>query len=170
LQDIARVPASFSAITHIHEFLCNLHAKHDNLPVAASGEKRYNVGMKTIKQIGVIFAACWIGQILSRFLPFAFSASIIGMILILFLLLTGILRIEHIRENSSFLLSNMSFFLIPAGVSVINYFDVIGRNILVLVFICVASTIITFCVTAFTVKALLVLMGKFSGVSKDGSK
>jgi holin-like protein len=124
--------------------------------------------MKIVKQIGIVFAVCWISQIISRFLPFTFSASIIGMVLVLVLLLTGVLRVEHIQEKSSFLLSNMAFFLIPAGVSVMNYFDLIGRNILILVFICIVSTIITFSVTAFTVKAMLVLIGRFAGASKDG--
>jgi holin-like protein len=123
--------------------------------------------MKIVKQIGIVFAVCWVSQILSGFLPFAFPASIIGMLLILVLLLTGILRIEHVQEKSSFLLSNMAFFLIPAGVSVINYFDLIGRNILILVFICVVSTIIVFIVTALTVKVMLLLTAKFSGASKD---
>jgi holin-like protein len=124
--------------------------------------------MKIIKQIGIVFAVCWVSQILSGLLPFAFPASIIGMLLILVLLLTGVLRIEHVQEKSSFLLSNMAFFLIPAGVSVINYVDLIGRNILVLAFICVVSTIIVFIVTALTVKVMLVLTGKFSGPAKDG--
>jgi holin-like protein len=126
--------------------------------------------MKIVKQIGIVFAICWISRILSQSLPFTFPASIIGMVLILVLLLTGILRIEHIQEKSSFLLSNMAFFLIPAGVSVINYFDLIGRNILALVFICIVSTIVTFSVTAFTVKALLALTCKFSGTAKGGTK
>jgi holin-like protein len=126
--------------------------------------------MNIVKQIGIVFAVCWVSHILSGLLPFAFPASIIGMLLIFVLLLTGILRIEHIREKSSFLLSNMAFFLIPAGVSVINYVDLLGRNILVLAFICVVSTIIVFIVTALTVKAMLVLTGKFSASAKDGGE
>jgi holin-like protein len=144
-----------------------------NLPAAAGGDIKPAANekvlcMKIVKQIGIVFAICWISRIVSLFLPFTFSASIIGMVLVFVLLLTGILRIGHIQEKSSFLLSNMAFFLIPAGVSVMNYFDLIGRNILILAFICVVSTIITFSVTALTVKAMLVLTGKFAGASKDG--
>ncbi|MDR0404006.1 MAG: CidA/LrgA family protein [Treponema sp.] len=123
--------------------------------------------MKLIKQIGIVFAVCWVSRILSGLLPFAFPASIIGMILVLVLLLTGILRVGHIREKSSFLLSNMAFFLVPAGVSVINHVELIGRNILALAVICVVSTIITFGATALAVKATLALTGKFSGAAKD---
>jgi holin-like protein len=126
--------------------------------------------MKIVKQIGIVFAVCWMSRILSGFLPFAFPASIIGMLFILALLLTGVLRVEQVRGTSSFLLSNMAFFLIPAGVSVINYFELIGRNILILVFICVVSTVVVFIVTALTVKAVLVLTAKFSGPAKDGEQ
>ena len=74
--------------------------------------------MKIIKQIGIIMTICWISLVIEHVLPFAFPASVIGMILLLLCLLTGILKLHHIREKSDFLLSNMAFFFIPAGVNV----------------------------------------------------
>ena len=84
--------------------------------------------MKIICQIGVIFAVCWFSQLIEAALPVPFPASVIGMLLLLALLATGLLKIEHIREKADFLLANMAFFFLPAGVSVINYFDVLGRS------------------------------------------
>ncbi|MDR1506652.1 MAG: CidA/LrgA family protein [Treponema sp.] len=129
--------------------------------------------MKILKQIGIIFIICWVSLAVSRLLPFPFAPGIIGMIFVLVLLMAGILRIEHIREKSSFLLSNMAFFLVPAGVSVMNHLGLIGRNVLILAFICIVSTIITFAATALTVKALLLVMGRLSvrrAGAKDGGK
>ena len=71
--------------------------------------------MKIIKQIGIIFAICWISTVIEALLPFSFPASVIGMILLLLCLITGVLKIHHIQEKSDFLLSNMAFFFIPAG-------------------------------------------------------
>ena len=79
--------------------------------------------MKIICQIGVIFAVCWFSQLIEAALPVPFPASVIGMLLLLALLATGLLKIEHIREKADFLLANMAFFFLPAGVSVINYFN-----------------------------------------------
>lgn len=72
--------------------------------------------MKIIKQVGIIFSICCISVLIEQYLPFAFPASVIGMILLFLLLLTGLLKIDHIREKSDFLLANMAFFFIPAGV------------------------------------------------------
>ena len=84
--------------------------------------------MKIIKQIGIVMGLCWISLVIEKLLPFAFPASVIGMILLLICLFTGILKLEHIREKSDFLLSNMAFFFIPAGVSMINYLDILMES------------------------------------------
>lgn len=114
--------------------------------------------MKIIKQIGIIFAVCWLSQVIEHVLPFAFPASVIGMALLLACLITGLLKIEHIQEKADFLLENMAFFFIPAGVSIINYFDVLKNSVVQVVIICVVSTVITFAVTAWSVKLTVRLM------------
>ena len=116
--------------------------------------------MKIIKQIGIIFSICWLAQVVEYFLPFEFPATIIGMILLFICLLTGILKIEHIQEKSDFLLSIMAFFFIPAGVSMINYLDILKNNALQLVLICIITTIVTFFVTAYSVHFTMKLMNR----------
>lgn len=119
--------------------------------------------MKIITQVGIIFAVCWISQIIEAFLPFPFPASVIGMLL-LFLLLAGrVLRIGHIREKSDFLLSNMAFFFIPAGVNIINYWDVLKSSLLPFLIICVVTTVLTFAATAYSMKLVMYLMRKKAG-------
>lgn len=114
--------------------------------------------MKIIKQIGIIFLICWISEVIEAVLPFAFPASVIGLILLLACLLSGLLKIHHVQEKSDFLLSNMAFFFIPAGVSMMNYLDILKSNLIPLLVICVVSTIITFAVTAYSIKLTLTLL------------
>lgn len=116
--------------------------------------------MKIIIQFGIIFAICWISQIIEKILPFDFPATVIGMILVFLLLVTKVLKVEHIREKSDFLLSNMAFFFLPAGVSIINYFDILKSNAVQLVVICVVSTVVTFAVTAYSMKLVVYLMNR----------
>lgn len=111
--------------------------------------------MKIIKQIGIIFSICWIAQIVESVLPFAFPASVIGMVMLFGMLVLQWLKVDHIREKSDFLLANMAFFFIPAGVSIINYFDVLKNCVLQLLVICVVSTVITFAATAYSMKLVL---------------
>ena len=124
--------------------------------------------MKIVTQVGIIFSICWISQIIEKLLPFSFPASVIGMILLFSLLCVPILKVDHIREKSDFLLENMAFFFIPAGVSIINYFDVLKNWVVQLIVICVVSTVVTFAVTAYSMKFVLYLMQKKkSGRAKE---
>lgn len=123
--------------------------------------------MKILKQFGVIFGVCWVSLVIEHYLPFSFPASVIGMILLLLCLLTGFLKIEHVQEKADFLLGNMAFFFVPAGVSIINYFDILKSTVLQLLVICVAvSTIVTFAVTAYAVTLTVKLMEKKKGGKK----
>ena len=81
-------------------------------------------------------------------------------------LLTGFLKIEHVQEKADFLLGNMAFFFVPAGVSIINYFDILKSTVLQLLVICVVSTIVTFAVTAYAVTLTVKLKEKKKGGKK----
>ena len=52
----------------------------------------------------------------------------------------------------------MAFFFLPAGVSVINYFDVLGRSAVALVLVCLLSTVITFGATVLSIRFTLRLL------------
>ena len=114
--------------------------------------------MKIICQIGVIFAVCWAGQIIVALLPFSFPASVISMVLLFVLLATGGLKLDHIREKSDFLLANMSFFFLPAGVSMLNYFDVLKSAWVQLLVICLVTVVLVFAATALSVRFTLYLL------------
>ena len=116
--------------------------------------------MKIIKQTGIIFFICWISVILEALLSFAFPASVIGMVLLLLFLLSGLLKVEHIREKSDFLLANMAFFFIPSGVNVMNYLDILRQNWLPLLAVCLLTTVITFAATAYSVRFTMSLLSK----------
>ena len=121
--------------------------------------------MKIICQIGILFALCWVSQIVEWLLPIPFPASVIGMVLLFALLWAQVLRVDHIREKSDFLLGNMAFFFLPAGVSILNYADVLRSTAVQLVLICLLTTVITFGVTALSVRVTMALLerGKTNG-------
>lgn len=122
--------------------------------------------MKIIKQFGIIFSLCWLATVIEGLLPIAFPASVIAMLLLLVCLLAGVLKIDHIREKSDFLLANMAFFFIPAGVNMINYLDILKENWLPLLLICVITTVVTFAATAYSVRLAMRLLAGKKGVEK----
>lgn len=117
--------------------------------------------MKIITQIGIVLGVCLLGEAVSLLLPFVFPSSVISMLLLFLLLVTKVLKLHHTDELSDFFLQNMAFFFIPAGVGVIECFDLIQGNVLILLLICLISTILTFAVTSLTVTAVVRLQTKW---------
>ena len=122
--------------------------------------------MEIIMQIGIFFVICLLGQMLSSVLPIPIPGSIVAMILLFLLLFFKIIRPGHIQKKSDFLLSNMAFFFIPAGVGIIEQFDLIKNDIVPLLAICVVSTVLTFAAASGTVNLVLKLQNK-EGRRKD---
>jgi len=108
-------------------------------------------------QTGVLFLICLAGEAAARLLPL--PASILGMGLFFLLLLFG-LKTAWIEDAADFLLKNMAFFFIPAGVGILEQIPVLRENLLPLCVICVSTTLITFLVTAFTVRLVCLLQEK----------
>lgn len=107
--------------------------------------------MKIIMQIAIVFAICLLGQAVVSVLPFPFPASVMGMIILFLLLLFKILKMEHIKEKTNFLLQNMAFFFIPSGVAIIENYDLLKGSVLKIIAICIITLVLTFAATAYTV-------------------
>ena len=108
--------------------------------------------LKLLLQIGAVCGAYWLSQCVEHVLPFPFPASVISLLLLLALLLVKVLKTEHIQNVADFLTGNMSFFFLPATVSIMNYMDTIWENAAAFFTICVVSMLATFAATAGTVK------------------
>ncbi len=111
--------------------------------------------MGILLQIGIFFGICLVGEMIAAVLPLPIPASIISMILMFILLCTKVLHPKHIEQKSNFLLENMAFFFIPAGVGIVEYYDSIKGVILPLLVVCVITTVLTFGAAALTVRAAI---------------
>jgi len=113
--------------------------------------------MKVFKQISLILIIWAIGEYFSSLISgiVAIPGSIIGMIILFFLLLTNVIKLEHIEETSHFLLSNIAFFFIPSGIALLNYMDILKMNWLSLSIIILLSTIIVMGVTSLVVNFMI---------------
>ncbi len=116
--------------------------------------------MKILTQAGIIFGLCLIGEAIAAVLPFAFPASVICMILLFLCFLFRWIKPDSLRETAGFLLENMAFFFIPAGVGIMESFAVVKDAVFQLVLICVVSTFLTFAATAYTIRLVSALQKK----------
>ncbi len=111
--------------------------------------------MKLLTQVVVLFGICLVGEAISIVLPFAFPGTVISMILLFILLCFKILKTEHIRSFSDFLLKNMALFLIPPAVSIISSLELLKANILPFLSIVLITTVLTFAASAYTVQGVI---------------
>lgn len=119
--------------------------------------------MRIFKQLLIVFIICLCGQGISALLPIIVPANIVSMALLLLLLLFHVIKEDHIKDTSEFLLANLSFFFVPLTVGIIENIDLIKDSIFAILIICIVTTFLTFATTAFTVVGVIRLMDKKRG-------
>lgn len=92
----------------------------------------------------------FVGEILSDLLGLPIPGNVLGMALMLLALMVGVVKEESLREAAELLLAYMALFFVPAGVGVMLYFDLIGREWLPIVVGTVFSTFAVMAVTGWT--------------------
>ncbi len=102
-----------------------------------------------IRGMALLLLFLFLGEAASTAWNVPIPGSVIGMVLLLAALCAGIVRHEWIKEASELLLSHMALFFVPAGVGVMVYFDLIGREWLPIVVAMVVSTFVVMAVTGW---------------------
>lgn len=118
--------------------------------------------MKIMLQVAIIFTICLFGEGISSILPINMPGSVVSMILLFLLLLSKVVKEENIKETADFFLKNMAFFFIPAGVAIMEYFDLIKDKIFAFLLVCIITTVLTFAATAWTVIGVIRLQKTFT--------
>ena len=107
-----------------------------------------------IRGLTLLLVFQFIGESFSNLLALPVPGSVLGMALLLVALMSGHVRMEWFEEAADLLLSNMALFFVPAGVGVMVYADLIGREWLPISVGLVLSTFIVMAVTGWVEQAL----------------
>ena len=110
--------------------------------------------MKYLRQFGIILAVTCVGEIMKYFIPLPIPGSIYGLILMFVLLLTKVIKVEHVKETGEFLIEIMPLMFIPASWSQLQPF---------LVPLLVITVVSTFVVMIVTGKVTDFLISKKEG-------
>ncbi|MBU3131267.1 CidA/LrgA family protein [Clostridium gasigenes] len=111
--------------------------------------------MKIFREALIILSIYLIGEIISKGLSLPVPGNIIGMLILLTLLCSNIIKLEKIETISSFFLDHLAFFFIPAGVGLLTSFDIIKSSLIQILLICIISTSIIIAVTGLIVQCLV---------------
>ena len=116
--------------------------------------------MNLIFELGILFLICMAGEGIAALLPIMIPASVISLILLLILLLSGVLKERQIRQSAAFLTENMGILFIPAAVVTLEYLDVLKAQAIPFLLITVVSTPIVYFITAWSVQLLMKLFNR----------
>lgn len=102
------------------------------------------------RQLAIIIGCLAVGEFITWLTGISVPSSIIGMLLLTFLLKVKVIKLEWVETISNFLVKNMGFFFVPPGVALMLYFDIIGKEIVPIVFATTLSTMLVLVVTGWT--------------------
>ncbi|SEW27760.1 CidA/LrgA family protein [[Clostridium] fimetarium] len=103
--------------------------------------------MRSTKQFGLILAVTFIGEILRFLIPLPIPASIYGLVIMLIVLKTGIVKLEQVKNAAGFLIEIMPLMFIPAAVGILVSWDALKDIYIPIIFITITTTIIVMVVT-----------------------
>ena len=126
--------------------------------------------MKYIYQLFIILVVTFVGELLHYFIPIPVPASIYGLIIMLILLCTKVVKLEHVERTSDFVerlqeIEIMPLMFIPGGVGLVTAWGDLKDMMLPVVVITIISTIVVMAVTG---KATELIMK--TGKKKEGKK
>ncbi|MCI6675720.1 MAG: CidA/LrgA family protein [Clostridiales bacterium] len=115
--------------------------------------------MKFIQQFSIILFVSFLGEGLKLLLPFPIPASVYGLVLMLAALQFHVIKLDQVRETSAFLIEIMPVMFIPAGVGLLNSWNVLKPICIPVILITLLTTIIVMTVTG-QVAQIIIQKGK----------
>ncbi len=103
-----------------------------------------------ILQCGILFAFLAAGELIVAVTGIPVPSSIIGMLLLTAALKTRVVRVSWVDRISDFLVRNLGFFFVPAGVGLMRCLGVIKGELLPIMIATIASTFAIIAVTGWT--------------------
>ncbi len=124
--------------------------------------------MNDLRELGVILALCAAGDVLSTLIGGALPGNVLGMMLLLVLLVTRVLKSRHIEHAADFFLKNMAIFFLPVSLGVLELYADLHSQLAAILAVCVLTTFITAFVTAGTVHLVLRLQKRSAKARERG--
>lgn len=95
-----------------------------------------------------------IGKSIQFYFELAVPGSILGMLVLFFLLATKLISVKRIEKSSTFLIKHMAVLFLPAGVGLMAHFELIASNALPILIGTLGSSLIVLITIAFLVQRL----------------
>jgi holin-like protein len=89
--------------------------------------------MKLIRDFAILLACLLVGKGLATLLPFAFPGSILGLLLLFFLLNTQLIPLNWIHDGGQLILRHMALLFIPVAAGLLAYVDLLNEGLVLII-------------------------------------
>ncbi|MGN0402399.1 MAG: CidA/LrgA family protein [Acetatifactor sp.] len=111
--------------------------------------------MKFLRQMAIIMGISFLAELLELLIPLPIAASMYGLVLMLFGLVTKLIPLEKVEGAADFLIEIMPLLFVPPTVSVIANIEALKSILVPLLVICISTTILIMAVTGRTAQLLI---------------
>lgn len=118
--------------------------------------------MKYVRQFCIILLITFLGEILNAVIPLPIPAGIYGLVLMLILLLSGVVKLEQVEDVGLFLVEIMPIMFIPSVAGLVDSFDQLQGILIPFLLAVLAATCIVMAVSGKVTQAVLRRKGKKS--------
>ena len=105
-------------------------------------------------QILFIHIFLFLGSAVKSIVPIPIPAAMVGLLLLFFSLLLGIVKLEWIEQGGNWLLAELLLFFIPSAVGIVNYEEMLSWQGFMSILLIGLSTFIVIGSTAFIAEKL----------------
>lgn len=103
--------------------------------------------MKFVKQFLIIVIISFVGEVCNKLIPLPIPASIYGLVILFVALMTGVIKLEQVKETGKFLIEIMPLMFIPAAVGLLDNWKVLKPIWIPVVVITLVTTVLVMVVT-----------------------
>ncbi len=111
--------------------------------------------MRYIKQFAIIAVISFAGEILNRLIPLPIPASIYGLLLMLLCLQLKLVKVEQVKETSSFLIEIMPMMFVAPGVALIDAAPTLRQYWWQFILIAVVTTVAVLAVSGWVTQGII---------------
>ncbi|QLB14828.1 murein hydrolase transporter LrgA [Mannheimia granulomatis] len=96
--------------------------------------------VRVLLSLVLLFMFLYLGKLMVYFFPIGIPDSILGMLLLLIGLVSGIIKVEWVIPGGRLLIRYMTLFFLPICVELVEHFDLLAQNLNSLVLSNILST------------------------------
>ena len=116
--------------------------------------------MKILNELSIILGILLVSDIIQKLTNMPIPATVLGMVILLLCLITGIVKLENIENISDFFMKHLTFLFVPSCVGVLSSWGLIKDKWILLFLIIFITTIVGIVTTGLSVQ---IVKGKKQG-------